>query len=43
MLEVVDRGAQQPLGPIFNVDEAAHLMTFCGISQPLQGVTQPRQ
>ena len=43
MLEVVDRGAQEPLGPVLNVYDAAHLMTLCNIPQAFQSMTRPKK
>jgi hypothetical protein len=36
MLEVEDRIAKEPLGPVFDVDEASHFMSFGEVSQGIQ-------
>jgi hypothetical protein len=36
MLEVENRIAEEPLGPVLNVDNASHFMAFCAVSQAFQ-------
>jgi hypothetical protein len=36
MFEVENWIAEEPLGPVLNVDNASHFMAFCGVSQAFQ-------
>jgi hypothetical protein len=36
MFEVENRIAEEPLGPVLNVDNASHFMAFCRVSQTFQ-------